>query len=91
MDAVLFTSRDERSKRAKCLKLNEFLEKLQNKHLTDSEESVECAPRLRRKALNQTLFNKSNQAIRVGACEYGLIVKKIISITSDHARNHIVI
>jgi len=43
------------------------------------------------KALTQTLFNKSNQAIRVGACEYGLIVKKIISITSDHARNHIVI
>ena len=65
--------------------------KLQNKRLTGSEESVECAPRLRRKALNQTLFNKSNQAIRVGACEYGLIVKKIISITSDHARNHIVI
>ncbi|WP_207238283.1 hypothetical protein, partial [Pseudomonas sp. FW305-E2] len=71
LDAVLFTSRDERSKRAKCLKLNEFLEKLQNKHLTDSEEGVECAPRLRRKALNQTLFNKLNQAIRVGACEYG--------------------
>ncbi|WP_414157829.1 hypothetical protein [Pseudomonas sp. BNK-15] len=65
--------------------------KLQNKRLTGSEESVECAPRLRRKALNQTLFNKSNQAIRVGACEYGLIVRKIISITSDHARNHIVI
>ena len=65
--------------------------KLQNKRLTDSEESVECAPRLRRKALNQTLFNKSNQAIRVGACEYGLIVTKIISITSGHARNHIVI
>ncbi|WP_232238388.1 hypothetical protein, partial [Pseudomonas monteilii] len=64
--------------------------KLQNKRLTGSEESVECAPRLRRKALNQTLFNKSNQAIRVGACEYGLIVKKIISITSGHARNHIV-
>ena len=65
--------------------------KLQNKRLTANEESVECAPRLRRKALNQTLFNKLNQAIRVGACEYGLIVKKIISITSDHARNHIVI
>ena len=65
--------------------------KLQNKRLTGSEESVESAPRLRRKALNQTLFNKLNQAIRVGACEYGLIVKKIISITSDHARNHIVI
>ncbi|MEE1905370.1 hypothetical protein V0R58_26545, partial [Pseudomonas inefficax] len=48
--------------------------KLQNKRLTANEESVECAPRLRRKALNQTLFNKSNQAIRVGACEYGLIV-----------------
>lgn len=43
------------------------------------------------KTLNQTLFNKSNQAIRVGSCEYGLIVKKIISITSGHARNHIVI
>ncbi|MCX2685621.1 hypothetical protein OO306_08710 [Pseudomonas sp. DCB_AW] len=66
-------------------------EKLQNKRLTANEESVECAPRLRRKALNQTLFNKLNQAIRVGACEYGLIVTKIISITSDHARNHIVI
>ena len=65
--------------------------KLQNKRLTANEESVECAPRLRRNALNQTLFNKSNQAIRVGACEYGLIVKKIISITSGHARNHIVI
>ena len=65
--------------------------KLQNKRLTANEESVECAPRLRRNALNQTLFNKSNQAIRVGACEYGLIVTKIISITSDHARNHIVI
>ncbi|WP_236198162.1 hypothetical protein, partial [Pseudomonas putida] len=58
--------------------------KLQNKRLTGSEESVEFAPRLRRKALNQTLFNKLNQAIRVGACEYGLIVNKIISITSDH-------
>ena len=57
----------------------------------DREAAVECAPRLRRKALNQTLFNKLNQAIRVGACEYGLIVKKIISITSGHARNHIVI
>ncbi|MCX2817729.1 MULTISPECIES: hypothetical protein, partial [unclassified Pseudomonas] len=68
LNAVLFTSRDERSKRVKCLKLNEFLaKKLQNKRLTGSEESVECAPRLRRKALNQTLFNKSNQAIRVGA------------------------
>ncbi|MEE9946377.1 MAG: hypothetical protein PBV00_18910, partial [Pseudomonas asiatica] len=66
-------------------------QKLQNKRLTANEESVECAPRLRRKALNQTLFNKSNQAIRVGACEYGLIVTKIISITSGHARNHIVI
>ncbi len=65
--------------------------KLQNKRLTRNEGSVECAPRLRRKALNQTLFNKLNQAIRVGACEYGLIVKKIISITSGHARNHIVI
>ncbi|MEE1920333.1 hypothetical protein V0R52_28595, partial [Pseudomonas asiatica] len=53
--------------------------KLQNKHLTANEESVECAPRLRRNALNQMLFNKSNQAIRVGACEYGLIVTKIIS------------
>ncbi|WP_218186974.1 hypothetical protein, partial [Pseudomonas sp. URIL14HWK12:I4] len=41
--------------------------KLQNKRLTGSEEGVECAPRLRRKDLNQTLFNKSNQAIRVGA------------------------
>jgi hypothetical protein len=29
------------------------------------------------KALNQTLFNKLNQAIRVGACEYGLIVKRL--------------
>ena len=65
--------------------------KLQNKRLTANEESVECAPRLRRNALNQLLFNKSNQAIRVGACEYGLIVTKIISITSGHARNHIVI
>ena len=65
--------------------------KLQNKRLTGSEESVECAPRLRRNTLSQTLFNKSNQAIRVGACEYGLIVAKIISITSGHARNHIVI
>ena len=64
---------------------------LQNKRLTHNEDSVECAPRLRRKLLSQTLFNKLNQAIRVGACEYGLIVKKIISITSDHARNHIVI
>jgi len=64
---------------------------LQNKRLTGLEESVECAPRLRRNALSQTLFNKSNQAIRVGACEYGLIVAKIISITSGHARNHIVI
>ncbi|MCE0782954.1 hypothetical protein, partial [Pseudomonas sp. NMI542_15] len=73
LNAVLFTSRNERSKRVKCLKLNEFFEKLQNKRLTGSEESVECAPRLRQKALNQTLFNKSNQAIRVGACEYGLI------------------
>ena len=42
---------------------------------------------LRRKALNQTLFNKLNQAIRVGACEYGLIVAKIISITSDCTRS----
>ncbi|MFK5736971.1 hypothetical protein KW869_25890, partial [Pseudomonas urmiensis] len=61
---------------------------LRNKRLTDTEESVECAPRLRRKALNQTLFNKLNQAIRVGACEYGLIVAKIISITSGHMSNH---
>ena len=64
---------------------------LQNKRLTANEEGVECAPRLRRSALSQTLFNKLNQAIRVGACEYGLIVAKIISITSGHARNHIVI
>ncbi|WP_313651686.1 hypothetical protein, partial [Pseudomonas soli] len=43
---------------------------LRNKRLTANEESVECAPRLRQKALGQTLFNKLNQAIRVGACEY---------------------
>jgi len=47
---------------------------LQNKRLTHNEDSVECAPRLRRKPLSQTLFNKLNQAIRVGACEFGLIV-----------------
>jgi len=40
--------------------------------LTGQEVSVECAPRLRQ-GLNQPLFNKLNQAIRVGACAVRLM------------------
>ncbi|MFD1691344.1 hypothetical protein ACFSKY_14125 [Azotobacter chroococcum] len=39
-----------------------------SKRLTGSKAAVECAASVETKGSSETLFNKLNQAIRVGAC-----------------------